>query len=72
MKQIPGRELCRHVVESFDDIGRALVDHTGGEECRIDHVFMASPPDPGRQGRRKKLHADVIAMIKRQRHHGCR
>jgi hypothetical protein len=40
MKQNPGCEFCRHVVESFDDIGPAFVDHAGGEKCRIEHVIM--------------------------------
>jgi hypothetical protein len=38
LKQNRGCKFCRHVVEGFDDVGRAFVDHAGGEESRIDHV----------------------------------
>jgi len=38
MKQDPGCEFRRHVVEGFDDVRGAFVDHAGGEKCRIDHV----------------------------------
>src|SRR6266851_518190 len=38
MKQNRDCEFRRHVVQGFDDVGRALFDHAGGEERRIDHV----------------------------------
>ena len=38
MQQNPGCKFCRHVVEGFDDVGGAFVDHAGGEKCRIDHL----------------------------------